>query len=1617
MIVNEKKLENTPTGGALVGKRKGQTMIHNKGSMSGYLVGKTHAEGGIKAINKSTGQPLEMQGGEVVITAPAVSDQTKRMFDGKMMTNRQILSAINERGGGVSFAESGMEIPTEMHFSGTNYNYGGKMLSDHDIAYELSQCGCEHEMKKGGNLAKGMSLKQIAKMHDVTLRHINRQVSYGMKAESEHTSSKATQLRIVKDHLYENPNYYTILKTAGLKRGGSLVKDAKKGNTPARDLNNYNDLMDVGVDGEVGDANGLAYDNGGNVNELKIDKDLLREDFEKIKNSPLFRGSYPFLYDNANSNSNGVSIKIEGSQTQYDPSNQNYETLGKYSDSREVLEALSQLPNRNYSYKVRTKTIRTQEADNVNELNRWDDSVVVNETEFYLIPEKLKKQLATGGDLSFLDDIDNVFYEGGTIGNEQVDFVIITGHSSAYNALNGKRLHSFKELKKAVREEFNNQNKRFGHFYFEVNGKAPRYGIQIKDGKNTVLNFNPNTGDADDFEKQLLRRGSYFYKKYDWNDWYSGKVSSSALASFSTNLGQQVKNIFSPTEILEIDQLPDTNFGVDNNIIRNLPPTIQSLVKLREFESKGLTNSDIVSGAFPFDKTKEGYDFWDKIRNGDFTEFKKMYGSGASAYTASAKSTPTTSTKTLTKDDLKNTKIWIGDNPDLSRRVQEKFFELGLGWAGSGKNITSLLSQSLYVNNGYMILQADSRDYFDSQPEKEIFPSDLGIDVNNLGASGSSASTPTTPTKTLKIDDFLNKKIFIGNNLSLRDKVIEALTKIGISHDKNHGHPNDTTGLFIITYKSSNDFVLHSANSSFTFDDSDKKEILPSDLGIDVNNLGSSGSTASAPTTATKTLTKDDLKNTKIWIGNNPDLSRRVQEKFFSLGITWKSNPTKVRNTDATCLFVNRTNEKIIESYRDKTEFDGAPQREITESDLFGIQSTASAPTTATKTLTKDDLKNTKIKVDGDKDLALKVIEKFIELGFQDNLSLSEGIKGNDVPFGLSIDDLGIIRRRTSEEAFIELSRKEIFPSDLGIDVNNLGASGSTASSPTTLTIDNLDGIKIKVNNDRDLARKIVDKLESFGFTDNKDVLDLINNSSVDIYAITTSKDTTSSYVGWFNTERSFFQFDKVREVSAWDLLNLSATAINNQLPTDLSQIPKGRMKVLFEIKKFVDDNKLTPNTFIGDSFGNQIDFVDEETGDVFEFNYGDDPNLIDVKSLSPMTKSASDLLVQFLDFEKSFNDFASKKVKDLSGGIADLDLLAVSEVTTFEKERKEIDALIKLLPAFQESKFAPQKAMILKEIGRLHKKITYEGFIFQNERYSDAKQLFTPQGLLKYYYTQTTQSPVASLEPACELETPNGAKSKLPLSAYLNVRTSRFKKWFGDWEKAYETNNYVDCSKMIDEETKEPKIFYHGVRKYVPNFGQFSNMGQGVVRPYGSFEPPTAFPASYFSDSEEYAKFYGGIAPNMPKPSADYEPFIYKVFLSAKNPISLLPLGFESSYKDMIDYLLVAYGVRVQPSRNVLNRIQNDMKAKHPVWVYVRNDIALLETLKDYGYDALIQTGDIPTFDDSGNVINDRSKFIQDEEYLTFYPTQVKSATVKKSFYFDFFKDIRFNKGGYVRI
>jgi len=86
----------------------------------------------------------------------------------------------------------------------------------------------------------------------------------------------------------------------------------------------------------------------------------------------------------------------------------------------------------------------------------------------------------------------------------------------------------------------------------------------------------------------------------------------------------------------------------------------------------------------------------------------------------------------LTKEectfDLRNTKIWIGDNPELSKKVQEKAFELGYSWTFGEKKIFSFLNAIyFYPDKSLSLTVSEKSGWFTSHDFKEIFPSDLGI--------------------------------------------------------------------------------------------------------------------------------------------------------------------------------------------------------------------------------------------------------------------------------------------------------------------------------------------------------------------------------------------------------------------------------------------------------------------------------------------------------------------------------------------------------------------------------------------------------------------------------------------------------------------------------------------------------------------------------------------------------------------------------------------------------------------------------------------------------------------------------------------------------------------------
>jgi hypothetical protein len=135
---NMNKLESLEQMMAKGGKVYGDKNDPHDAKKGGFFEGKSHAEGGIKAKNVDTGQIIEVEGNEVIINKKSVGDETLREFEGEMLTNRQILSKINEDGGGVAF-EDGGEIKYNCNSIGKKYNFGGELLDNNAIVSKINE--------------------------------------------------------------------------------------------------------------------------------------------------------------------------------------------------------------------------------------------------------------------------------------------------------------------------------------------------------------------------------------------------------------------------------------------------------------------------------------------------------------------------------------------------------------------------------------------------------------------------------------------------------------------------------------------------------------------------------------------------------------------------------------------------------------------------------------------------------------------------------------------------------------------------------------------------------------------------------------------------------------------------------------------------------------------------------------------------------------------------------------------------------------------------------------------------------------------------------------------------------------------------------------------------------------------------------------------------------------------------------------------------------------------------------------------------------------------------------------------------------------------------------------
>lgn len=135
------------------------------------------------------------------------------------------------------------------------------------------------------------------------------------------------------------------------------------------------------------------------------------------------------------------------------------------------------------------------------------------------------------------------------------------------------------------------------------------------------------------------------------------------------------------------------------------------------------------------------------------------------------------------------------------------------------------------------------------------------------------------------------------------------------------------------------------------------------------------------------------------------------------------------------------------------------------------------------------------------------------------------------------------------------------------------------------------------------------------------------------------------------------------------------------------------------------------------------------------------------------------------------------------------------------------------------------------------------------------------------------------------QLLAPNGKPTKLSERQYAQVRTKAFKKWFGDWTKITQNedgtwNIPADVSKIIDPETGEPKVVFHGSNNTFTEFKTY-HKDKEVGDMFGA----------YFTKNRKYAE-------------KTYGKSVYEVFLNIKSPLNTegrwTGIINEESYKEI---------------------------------------------------------------------------------------------------------------------
>jgi len=304
----------------------------------------------------------------------------------------------------------------------------------------------------------------------------------------------------------------------------------------------------------------------------------------------------------------------------------------------------------------------------------------------------------------------------------------------------------------------------------------------------------------------------------------------------------------------------------------------------------------------------------------------------------------------------------------------------------------------------------------------------------------------------------------------------------------------------------------------------------------------------------------------------------------------------------------------------------------------------------------------------------------------------------------------------------------------------------------------------------------------------------------------------------------------------------------------------------------------------------------------------------------------------------------------------------------------KDIEALKTLMTIYKEDEIQVYSTL-LQKLRETQKK--QEEFLLKRYFQNDLTKLLKDYALMQEVggqrdVTQVVQSGMTS---------PTGAPSELDIMQWSIVRTAEFKKWFGDWELAYETKNYEGVSKAINPRTAEPLVLYHG---------------KGNMKAEATYFNLTGFPAKYLGANLSYSQWFANAYQELR--------VVFEFYTRVLNPLDFEKLGLgEITPKEFKRLVSVLYGYDITTKLVAEDRPQK-------LWMIVRSNPLMLKELRDKTpYDGIIM------YEDNPQDILPSGEPNSTLDFVVFNNNQIKSADNRNTTFLLDSPDFRFEKGGLI--